>query len=155
MKKISLETKEAIVEQALNRNGKSLAAIAAANHIGYSTLQRWLRKARAGTSLDAGKSTTLNRKQQLEHLLATSRLDETALGAYCRQHGIYSHQLTDWKEVFMSESKQDKRQQQREELRRLKAENKRLQRDLQRKDKALAEASALLILKKKPTRFGG
>ena len=42
-----------------------------------------------------------------------------------------------------------------EENRRLKKEKKELERDLRRKEKALAEMAALVTLKKKPKRCGG
>jgi transposase len=49
----------------------------------------------------------------------------------------------------MKKPQANKNQAQQSELKKLRDENKRLQRELRRKDKALAEASALLILKKK------
>ena len=49
----------------------------------------------------------------------------------------------------MSESADENQEKQKSELKALKAENQALKRDLHRKDKALAEASALLIMKKR------
>jgi hypothetical protein len=46
-------------------------------------------------------------------------------------------------------SSNEKTQKDKSEIRALKAENKRLQQELNRKDKALAETTALLVLKKK------
>ncbi len=107
MKHIQPETKEAIVKQALEPNDKTIAEIAANNKIGYSTLQKWLRVVRDGKPLGRVKpdqsKQEISKSSQLNHLLATANLDETALGIYCRQHGIYSHQLTEWKESFMSD----------------------------------------------------
>ena len=153
MKQISIETKEAIVKQALQKKDKNLSEIAAANNIGYSTLQKWLRAVREGRPLGRsyadGKTNSISKPDQFRHLLATANLDESALGGYCRQHGLYSHQLTTWKESFMSNSNQAKHAKQLEELKKVKTENKTLKKDLRRKEKALAEASALLVLKKK------
>lgn len=149
---IPLEVKESIVKQGLSRGGKSLAVIAAENKVGYSTLQKWMRNTRAGISL-SNKAKTVGQNhradEQLVHLLATANLDETAVSVYCREQGIYSHQLTNWKETIMAESSSKKHDQQSRELRLLKQENKALKKDLRRKDRALAETSALLILKKK------
>jgi hypothetical protein len=91
----------------------------------------------------------LARSDQLKHLLATAALDETTLGAYCREHGIYSFQMQQWKNEFMSNDKSQKNQETQTELRALRAENKLLKKDLLRKDRALAETTALLVLKKK------
>jgi transposase-like protein len=71
-----------------------------------------------------------------------------ALNAWCREHGLFAHQLIQWKSDFcttrMAPGHDDS-----QTLRSLKAENQRLERELNRKDKALAEAAALLILQKK------
>ena len=87
--------------------------------------------------------------KQLEHVIATANLDETSTGAYCRKHGLYSHQINEWKNNFMTDHSKSHDTKLREELRKYKQENKQLKQDLSRKDRALAETSALLILKKK------
>ena len=156
MIQLSEEAKESIVMQAINRGDNSIASIAQANNIGISTLQKWLKRYREGQSL--GRSSKPNtqqkgliRAEQFEHILATHDLDEVSLGEYCRKYGLYSHQLTTWREELMSTKKTSQDTKLLCELRQLKDDNKRLQRELSRKDKALAEASALLILKKKQT----
>lgn len=154
MQKLSLATKEAIVQQALNRGTKPLELIARENNIGYSTLQKWIRKVSQGQPLTrASKSkhgaNVRSQTEQFNHILATHNLDEVSLGKYCRKHGIYSHQLKTWRESFMSSPQKTKNPNQSLELKQLRDENKRLQKDLRRKEKALAEASALLIMKKK------
>ena len=53
----------------------------------------------------------------------------------------------------MNKPNDDKLKQYRADIRTLKDENKQLQRELRRKEKALAEAAALIILKKKPTHY--
>ncbi|CAM4430161.1 MAG: hypothetical protein LEGION0398_MBIBDBAK_01336 [Legionellaceae bacterium] len=80
--------------------------------------------------------------------MATATLDEAAIGAYCREQGIYHFQLTQWKETFMTQRTEINKEIV-AELKALREENKRLKKDLRRKESALAEASALLILKKK------
>ena len=67
---------------------------------------------------------------------------------------MYTHHLHQWKQDFMR-SKTDTTDTLATQNRALKTENKQLQRELARKDKALAEAAALLILQKKvQTLFG-
>jgi len=68
-------------------------------------------------------------------------MSEEEIGAYCRENGLYSFQLTAWKESFMSLKTEDK--------------NQSLKQDIKRKDAALSEASALLILKKKASMIWG
>lgn len=153
MSHLSAEAKEAIVLKALNRGETTLESIAHANNIGYSTLQKWIKRHQAGIPL--GRQTTpnkssnaLTRVEQFNHLLSTSGLDDVSLGKYCREHGLYSHQLTAWRNAFMT-APNSKTHVEQTELKKLKKENQQLQKELHRKDKALAEASALLVMKKK------
>ena len=154
MTQFTTETKEAIVKKALSRPaGKALKQVADENNIGLSTLGKWLKKVRNGERLnrrhkDTGNNETLD-KPPLTHLLAAANLDETQIGAYCREHGIYSFQLKEWKGQLMKQNTNNKHEKINAEVRALRAENKRLKQDLHRKDKALAETSALLVLKKK------
>ena len=154
MKRLSEEAKKSIVEKALTRNGKGIAEIASFHNIGFSTLQKWIFNYRS-SMVDASNvkksspNTQIARSEQFQHLLATSKLDETALGAYCREHGLYPFQMQQWKSEFMSNDESQKKQENQSELKALRAENKLLKKDLLRKDKALAETTALLVMKKK------
>jgi hypothetical protein len=75
------------------------------------------------------------------------------LQAWCRERGLFAHHLADWATAFCAE---DKVRSGSRELRTLKDENEQLKRELVRKEKALAEAAALLILQKKvPCALGG
>lgn len=147
---LSEDAKQAIVQKALGQRGRGLKALAEAHHIGYSTLQKWVscyrKEAQPGGLSQKGG---LSAADKLKHLLATAALDEEGLGAYCRGQGIYSFELQQWKEDLMREKSTEKRPSEGSELKRLRAENKALKQELQRKDRALAETSALLVLKKK------
>jgi len=74
-------------------------------------------------------------------------MNETEVGAYCRQHGIYSMHLKEWENDFMKQDMPD--QKYKAENIALRKKNADLERELRRKEKALAEAAALLVLKKK------
>lgn len=156
MKHLRQEVKEAIAEKALNRKDKTLVEIANENNIGLSTLQRWVQRYSEGGTLNtkgisASTVATLSRAEQFKHLLATSKLDDVGLGAYCRERGLYSFQLQQWKNEFMSHDNKQKNHEAKAEIKSLRTENKLLKQDLYRKDKALAETTALLVLKKKQT----
>ncbi len=158
---LTQEARKIIVEKALNRKNKTLLEIANEHNVGRSTLDNWLRLYKNGKldSLSGGPSSPnkqLTRIEQFEHLLATSGLDDVELGVYCRERGLYSFQLQQWKNEFMSNDNVQKKQETQSELKTLRAENKSLKQDLYRKNKALAETTALLILKKKADLlFGG
>jgi hypothetical protein len=71
-----------------------------------------------------------------------------ALHAWCREKGLFEHQLQAWREAFCAGAESTVREG-RTALRELQAKHDQLQRDIRRKDKALAEAAALLVLQKK------
>ena len=87
--------------------------------------------------------------------MATASLDETATGIYCRENGLYAIQLTQWKNAFMTKEPTIKKQDNLAELKALRLEVKQLKQDVKRKNSALAEATALLILKKKAALIWG
>lgn len=93
-------------------------------------------------------------EEKLRAVFDTLQMSEEERGAYCRDHGLYTHHLEEWKKQIIAglqplDSKENKA-----EYRQITAENKELKRELNRKEKALAEASALLILKKKANNGG-
>lgn len=154
MRQISTEIKETILKKVLNRGNETIESVAQANGVSNSALNKWLKHYRETGELSrknerAACSPHLNRPAQFNHLINTATLDEESLGAYCRQHGLYRHQLEQWKGLFMNDDQSKKTSVDSAKLRSLKAENNQLKKDLRRKEKALAEASALLILKKK------
>jgi len=159
MRHLSIEARQSIVEKALQLKGRSVKEIAEINNIGYSTLQKWIQRYKNNDQLflpSVVKSKTqITPTERFQHLLATSNIDESVLGAYCREHGLYSFQLQEWKTEFMTQNKQQKSSSASNELKLLRAENKRLKQELRRKESALAETAALLVLKKKATLLWG
>jgi transposase len=153
MAHISPEAKEAILAKALSRDGVTIKALAEQYGVGCSTLNKWLAKKRKlclqNNRIENKCSQSKIQIQPLEHILATENLDEEAIGAYCRIQGIHSFQLKQWRESLMTVSASTRENKYSKQNKELRDENKKLKKDLNRKDKALAEASALLILKKK------
>ncbi len=84
-------------------------------------------------------------------------MTEAEFSAYCRQKGLYPEQVEGWRQACMDANAQAAEQDKRSRQER-KAEHKRmkkLERELQRKDKALAETAALLTLSKKAEAIWG
>ena len=90
--------------------------------------------------------------QRLQALCSTHGMTGPALAAWCREKGLFEHQLQQWRTSFCamgaagSEASARNSQVQ---LRELQTKHAALQRDLNRKDRALAETAALLVLQKK------
>ena len=85
---------------------------------------------------------------RLEAVIATAAMDEAARSAWCREHGLYPAELDGWKQdavAGLGEPRAASATEAREDRRRVKE----LERELRRKDKALAETAALLVLSKK------
>ena len=74
-------------------------------------------------------------------------MDQSQVSAYCREKGIFPHHVEQWKKEF-TESSPKPAPQSKAKIKQLTEENKSLKKQLRRKE-ALAEAAALLILKKK------
>jgi transposase-like protein len=164
MKRLSPDGKTAIIMQAINRGSRAIAEIAALNNIGKSTLTRWVRQYKLGILPESKPSESnvvkdnkpLHSEQKFKHILASNGLDDVSLGKYCRQNGLYAHELKTWKNDFMNNKDTgDSSAAIKAELSEMKAKNKKLESELRRKDKALSEASALLILKKKANLIWG
>ena len=75
-------------------------------------------------------------------------MSDTQLHAWCREKGLFEHQLKAWGEAFCSATAPESCES-KTALRDLQVKHDGLQRELRRKDKALAQAAALLVLQKK------
>ena len=87
-------------------------------------------------------------------VLETAGLNATELSAYCRDRGLYPEQVERWRQAATdANEKPVLTLKEQKELERLRAQDqreiKRLKKELTRKDKALAEAAALLLVTKK------
>ncbi|MFT5393234.1 MAG: hypothetical protein ACI8PT_003434 [Gammaproteobacteria bacterium] len=85
----------------------------------------------------------------LWRVLSTT-LDEAGVNALCRERGIYAHHVAQWKHDFVSGTATSERA----NTKSLKGEVRDLKKELHRKDKALAETAALLVLQKTSVPFG-
>jgi len=94
-------------------------------------------------------------EERLNMIISCGALDKKALSEHCREQGIYPHHVAQWKLDFASGNKSDNKPISRTEVKSLKHENKALKKELNRKDKALAETAALLVLQKKVNEIWG
>ena len=148
------------IEQALvkvyARGDRTIRSVAEELHINPHTVKNWMKniaKENRTVSANRGKERRPQDWRAEEQLLALQEshgLTGEDLNAWCRERGLFTHHLSRWKTAFCHPQKAstaglpDHR-----ELRGLKDENEQLKRELLRKEKALAEAAALLILQKK------
>ena len=118
------------------------------------TLKRWvLDSAKAaeqahGANLALqGPAASWSPSQRLTALQESYALSDAALGAWCRERGLFEHQLKLWREDFCAPAVPASREAS-GAFRELQRQHEQLQRELRRKEKALAEVAALLVLQK-------
>jgi transposase len=144
--------KDNIVKQAL-QSGDPQKVFAQKAGIGYSTLQKWLRHYRQCGDLPVPakekRPSDWSVEERLDALIESAALSQDGKAAWCRQQGLYNHHLDQWRKEMVVGIDVGGSAKSRTEARQLRAENKSLKKELRRKDKALAETSALLVLKKK------
>ena len=111
--------------------------------VSVATLERWRADALAsGPGSGAQRWTPAAR---LQAVIATAAMDEATRSAWCREQGLYAAELDAWKQdaiAGLGEPRAASAAEVRQDRRRVKE----LERELHRKDKALAETAALLVL---------
>jgi len=148
----SSQFKEAILNK-LSQSGLSVKKFAEQESINLSTLYSWQKQFNtAGLSVSkVSLSDKWSSEEKFAVVLETSTLAEVELSEYCRVKGLYPEQIKAWKKNFIASStvKSNKGVKQTPEQKADKKRIKELERELRRKEKALAETAALLVLGKK------
>ncbi len=149
----SVEFKEQALSKVLQRGSRSVGSVADELNMNALTLRKWMRgSAAAGRSSDSGhakRPEDWSLEERLVALHESHGLVDEVLNAWCRERGLFAHHLAAWRVDFCAVVGTDSRRENAHEVRDLKQANVQLQRELNRKEKALAEAAALLVLQKK------
>ena len=114
--------------------------------VSVQTLERWREDAQSRPA--RGRAWTA--RARLEAVITTAAMNEAAKSAWCREHGVYPAELDKWRAsatAALAEPEEARASPQatRQDKKRIKE----LERELLRKDRALAETAALLVLSKK------
>jgi len=152
------ERKEAILKKLLPPINKSVTEVAKEEGIPATTIYNWRIKANlSGTPLPR-KTTKIENwtaETKLAVVTETAALSEAELSRYCREKGLYCEQVKQWKKQCLTGFNISK-EQQKEATKKTKSDQltiKALKNELRRKEKALAETAALLVLRKKLDAF--
>ena len=144
-----------VVKKLSGPDARSATALAQEVGVPQSTLSRWLREygtmaATGGTMSSKKRPQNWTAEQKLEVVMEYLRLDEETRGRYLREKGLYSVDVERWREEIRQalEKKPNKKDPKDQRIRQLEGE-------LRRKEKALAETAALLVLKKKAQNIWG
>jgi len=153
-----------LVQKMLLPNPRPVSALAREAGLPEGTLYRWKKESiLGGMSADRDDKTPAPTKppqqwsseEKLAVVLEAAAVPEVELGAFLRRKGLHAAQLAEWRKQMLAAldgrgGKADRKAAS-VEARRVRD----LERELRRKDKALAEAAALLILKKKAQAIWG
>lgn len=151
------EFKEKTARQLLPPHSKSVASVSRETGVSEPTLYAWKKQFAqqvqpAGAPRESAPS--WNAKDRLNAVIATAAMNELERSAWCREQGLYVHELDAWREAFEGMDDGGPHAS-RSDMARERKRVSRLQKELERKEKALAEAAALLVLSKKAQAIWG
>ena len=144
MARYAQRLKDQAVARLLPPESAAVDKVAQEMGIGVATLERWRAEALGAPRTER----TWTAAARWEAVIATAALDEVAKSAWCRERGLYPSDLEAWRDQAMAAlatpaEVRARPEETRKDRRRIK------EREMRRKDKALAETAALLVLSKK------
>ena len=156
----SKEFKDSILRRMLPPNNESISTIAKEEGLSEQTLRNWRDKARKeGYAAPGTDSQPDNWSTQDKFLVVveTASMNEADLAEYARKKGLFVEQIRAWRDACMNANGGIAKEAARlnQELKDSQKERKKLAKELQRKEKALAETAALLVLAKKANAIWG
>ena len=158
MKRYSTKFKEAILNK-LNQSGLSVRSFAQQESIKVSTLYSWQQQFKVAGSFvsKVSNSDQWSPEEKFSVVLEVSTLSEIELSEYCRTKGVYPEQVKAWKQACIAGNMTsvEQKKQSSVERRADKTRIQKLEKELNRKEKALAETAALLVLRKKLNAYWG
>ena len=154
--------KQTMIQKMVGPGRISASSLSRLEGIPQPTLSKWLRE--AGT-LDSMKKTKHSNgphhpknwslDEKLRVMVEIAQLPEDQVGSYLRERGLYESQVNQWRqsaeEALSSSAIRKQRSKKSHDAKKI----KQLEKELKRKDKALAETAALLVLKKKAQAIWG
>ena len=144
----SKEFKDSMVLKVLNRGNRTISEVCEQAGISAGSVGNWLRNNAIVPEMKQ-QSREWSAEEKLEALSKTQKMTEAELGIYLRQEGLHNHRLNEWRSDALKSLDGSLARPQRHKRDERDVKIAGLERDLLRKDRALAEASALLILQKK------
>jgi transposase len=146
--------KARMVRRMLGANAVSAKALGQEVGVAQSTLSRWLRETATFAAMEKKDKPPVAAARRAQDWTPEEKLRAVVdtLGLDLRRHGLHRGQLEQWRESAKAGLGQSVPTQ------KVKGESKRikeLERELRRKEKALAETAALLVLRKKANALWG
>jgi transposase len=145
MTTFSKDIKDLIIKKVLE--GQAKRTLAKEYHISVKTIDNWMRAEFGSARLNKHQpqSQPWSLEKKLDALIETSKMTDEEKTLYCRAHGLYLTVLNEWRYNFIHKEMKMNH----DALKEQKKINQQQKVQLERQQKALAEAAALLLLKKK------
>src|SRR5690606_1770345 len=161
MNRYSPERKAAILKKLLPPLNMSVAEVSRQENISNVTLYTWRKQLLKKGVVVPGRQPPeqWSAEAKLAVVAETLALSEAERSEYCRKKSLFPEQVKSWKAAFLNIQRPAARPSKAElkaaakEALRDKKEIHQLKKELRRKEKALAEAAALLVLRKKLNAF--
>jgi len=160
MKHYSLERKESALQKMMPPSNMSITQLSLDMGIGESTLYNWRKQAINKGQLVSGDGRNAelwSSANKFAVVLETASLNQAELALYCRKKGLYAEQIAIWRSACVDANANVKEHEKAFNLEAKKDKNQiaSLEKELRRKEKALAETAALLVLRKKANAIWG
>ncbi len=146
------EFKASIIVKMLPPNNVPVPQLVRETGIPKDTLYTWRRKHRKSigdAAVQPSSPGALSSEEKFAAVIESAALNEVELGEYCRRKGLYAQQIGAWRESCLQANVTATPKVDRTRLKAQSKHIKQLEGELRRKEKALAEAAALLMLQKK------
>src|SRR5690606_1002213 len=161
MNRYSPERKAAILKKLLPPLNMSVAEVSRQENISGVTLYTWRKQLlKKGVVMpDSHSAEQWSAEAKLAVVAETLAFSEVELSEYCRKKSLFPEQVKAWKDAFLSGQRpaakpsKAKMKAEVEEALRDKKRIRELEKELRRKERALAETAALLVLRKKLNAF--
>lgn len=160
MNQMDAKLKQRIVERLMPPNNESVSQIARESGLSETTLYKWKKAARAQGNVTPDGERSSERwstREKFAIVVETAGLSEIELSEYCRSKGLYVEQVAAWRDACLQANGGVAEQagKLQKELRAKDQQLRELSRELKRKEAALAETAALLVLRKKAQAIWG
>lgn len=158
--KYSEERKEAVLKKLLPPHNRTVAQLAEEEGISTASLYNWRKQARSRGRLlpeNSAEPEGWSSQDKFNAVLETAALSETEVAGYCRRRGLYPEQIQRWRASCEQANERSDAHAwaDSETVKSERKRNRQLERELKRKNAALAETAALLTLRKKANAIWG
>src|SRR5690554_2773026 len=150
------EFKESVLKRLEPPTSDTVTSLSEELGVTRGTIYAWLR-AKDNNSYTPKSTKRWTSEDKFHIVLETSTLTEEELAAYCRRKGLFVEDVKAWREQCIRANALNAKDPLKleEDLKEEKQKTKALERELRRKDRALAETAALLVLRKKAQAIWG